>query len=95
MCGIRVAIKWVTRIFAPIVVLGFVAIISLIMYRGLYHDDWALIFDPKQRWLTAQMFGILPFVYLVPCFWASLFSSLIYCARHAATLRNLTNDSNV
>ena len=87
MCGIRVAIKWVTRIFAPLVLLGFVAIVALILYHGINEGDWSLILDPDDRWLLAQMLAMLPLVYMVPCFWASLFACMIYCVRHAVSSR--------
>ena len=85
--GVRVAIKWVTRIFAPVAILGFLFFVSAIMYRGIWHDDWSPVSDTKGRWETIEMFTIIPMIYIVPCFWGCLFASAIYCLRHAVSLR--------
>ena len=74
------AIKWVNLIIAPILVLAFVGMLGLLIYRCLSYD----YFDYDGVLSIGLLFVGLCGAYIACCLWGSLFAMLIYGGRHLA-----------
>ena len=75
------AIKWVNLIIAPILVLAFVGMLGLLIYRCLSYD----YFDYDGVLSIGLLFVGLCGAYIACCLWGSLFAMLIYGGRHLAS----------
>ena len=90
IAGLRNAIRWVTIIVAPILVLVFVGMQIFFIYRGVTVGIWPEYTAP-QFWYSMIVLALLLLAsYLVVCFWAGLFSALLFSIRHVHASRKLT-----
>ena len=86
--GVRTAIRWVTIIVAPILVLVFVGMQIALVYRGLTVGIWPEYSTP-QFWFSMIVFALLLLgSYLVACFWGGLFAAVVYSLQHLFSRRH-------
>ena len=80
--GVKIAIKWVTIIVAPILLLVFLGILGVLVYRGLQFGIWPQ-YDHSQFWYSIVLLvcGLIA-GYLVACFWVCLFGAIVFGIRH-------------
>ena len=93
MLGMRVAVKWVTIIIAPILVLAFLFTLGFMVYSGFKDNDWSGFFESEKRWHLIQLCIALVGAYIVCCFWASLFGIVVYMTRHMSSTSAHQNGS--
>ena len=86
--GERVAIRWVNRIVVPILVLAFLAILAFAVYAAL--DDLPYEDQPLMSvFAFAFVLSLATIaVYLVACFWAGLFTTIIFVFQHRLQSRS-------
>ena len=92
MNGSMVALKWVTIIISPILVMTFIGMLGFFVYRGINDGNWTDITDPEKRWRLLQLAGLLVGAYAVSCFWACLFAAIAFGIRYMFTRRSLTTN---
>jgi hypothetical protein len=85
LAGIRFAIKWVTIILVPILVLILIGFLGLTVYRAAMLGDLSLIFESERRREVVRFFRISIGTYLVCCLWISIFAATAYSIRYLLT----------
>ena len=85
--GARTAIRWVTRIVVPILALVFVGVQIVFVYRGLTIGIWPEYRYPQFWFSMIVLVLALVGAYLVACFWAIVFATILFVAKYLSQSR--------
>ncbi|GAB5404408.1 MAG: hypothetical protein Aurels2KO_26390 [Aureliella sp.] len=93
VAGAKTAVRWVTIIVAPILILLFAGMQCVFVYRGMTTGIWPEYATP-QFWYSMVVFALMLIAaYLVACFWVGLFSTVLFAIRHLFQRKRLTKNA--